>query len=112
MLQPAITVHVKAWRFGSPLVRHSIEASGQSTWVGSAVMSTPADVVKSRLMNQDPCRPTYRGMAHCFTATLRAEGWRGLYAGFLPTWARLGPWQLVFWTSYEGLRKAGGMAGF
>jgi solute carrier family 25 uncoupling protein 27 len=78
----------------------------------SAVVSTPADVVKTRLMNQDPGRPTYRGMAHCFAATLRGEGLRGLYAGFLPTWARLGPWQLCFWTSCEALRKASGMAGF
>jgi solute carrier family 25 uncoupling protein 27 len=78
----------------------------------ASVVSTPADVVKTRLMNQDPGRPTYRGMAHCFAATLRGEGLRGLYAGFLPTWARLGPWQLCFWTSCEALRKASGMAGF
>ena len=44
--------------------------------------------------------------------TLRAEGWRGLYSGFLPTWARLGPWQLTFWVSYEQLRKWGGLASF
>ncbi|PRW56809.1 mitochondrial uncoupling 3 [Chlorella sorokiniana] len=63
----------------------------------ASVVSTPADVVKTRLMNQDPARPAYRGMLHCFTATLRAEGVRGLYAGFIPTWSRLAPWQLCFW---------------
>jgi len=31
---------------------------------------------------------------------------------FLPTWARLGPWQLVFWTTYEGMRQAAGLAPF
>ena len=41
-----------------------------------------------------------------------AEGLRGLYAGFLPTWARLGPWQLTFWLSFEQLRKAAGLGGF
>jgi solute carrier family 25 uncoupling protein 27 len=43
---------------------------------------------------------------------ITAEGWRGLYAGFLPTWGRLGPWQLTFWVTYEQLRKASGLAGF
>ena len=44
--------------------------------------------------------------------TLRAEGWRGLYAGFLPTWARLGPWQVTFWVTYEQLRSWGGLSSF
>lgn len=77
-----------------------------------AVVSTPADVVKTRLMGQDPSAPAYRGMAHCFGATLRAEGLRGLYSGFWPTWARLGPWQLTFWVTYEELRRAAGLSGF
>ncbi|KAL4858475.1 Mitochondrial uncoupling protein 3 [Chlorella vulgaris] len=87
-------------------------ASSVCSGLAATVISTPADVVKTRLMNQEPHNPAYRGMLHCFTATLRAEGWRGLYAGFLPTWARLGPWQLVFWTTTEALRTAGGMEGF
>jgi len=40
-----------------------------------------ADVIKTRLMNQDAADPLYRGMADCFVRTLRAEGWRGLYKG-------------------------------
>lgn len=43
---------------------------------------------------------------------LDAEGIRGLYAGFIPTWSRLAPWQLCFWVSYEQLRRAAGLAGF
>lgn len=78
----------------------------------ASVVSTPADVVKTRLMAQDPVAPLYRGALHCFTATLGAEGWPGLYAGFLPTWARLGPWQLTFWVSYEHVRKASGLERF
>lgn len=42
-----------------------------------------ADVVKTRLMNQDPANPLYRGVADCFVRTLRAEGWRGLYKGWV-----------------------------
>jgi solute carrier family 25 uncoupling protein 27 len=78
----------------------------------SAAVSTPADVVKTRLMSQDPAKPQYRGMADCFLATLRGEGVRGLYKGFLPTWARLGPWQLTFWLTYEQLRRLQGLPGF
>lgn len=108
----------------------------------ASVVSTPADVVKTRLMSQDPSSPTYRGMAHCLTATLRtgagwqalcaagimsalpgvqrpgitpptpshAEGLRGLYSGFLPTWMRLAPWQLCFWVRVPPGRqhRAGG----
>lgn len=78
----------------------------------SAAVSTPADVVKTRLMAQDPTAPQYRGMVDCFLQTLRAEGARGLYKGFLPTWARLGPWQLTFWVTYEQLRRLQGLPGF
>ena len=28
-----------------------------------------------------------------------------LYKGFMPVWLRLAPWQIIFWTSYEQLRK-------
>ena len=55
----------------------------------ASVASTPADVVKTRLMNQGGSAGPgqragprlYRGMADCFLKTLRAEGWRGLYKG-------------------------------
>ena len=67
-------------------------ASGDNLWahtlsslcsglVASAV-STPADVVKTRVMTQDPQHPIYSGSIDCFLKTLRAEGWRGLYKGW------------------------------
>ena len=46
-----------------------------------AVVSTPADVVKTRLMSHDPRSPAaFRGAVHCFTSTLRTGvgwGWDG-----------------------------------
>lgn len=78
----------------------------------SSVVSTPADVVKSRLMSQDQRNPQYRGVVDCFVTTWRQEGARGLYKGFLPTWARLGPWQLTFWVTFEHLRRVSGMQSF
>ena len=40
------------------------------------------------------------------------EGPMALYKGFMPGWLRLGPWQLVFWCSYEQLRIQTGLGGF
>lgn len=85
-----------------------------SGFVASAV-STPADVVKSRLMAVETGASNpmpYRNIGDCVVRTVREEGIRGLYKGFFPTWARLGPWQLVFWTTYEKLRSVGGLSGF
>ena len=75
----------------------------------SAVVSTPADVVKTRLMSGDN---EYRGVVDCLTKTVRGEGVGGLYKGFWTTWMRLGPWQLTFWVTYEQLRALSGLGGF
>ncbi|KAK1307687.1 Mitochondrial uncoupling protein 3 [Acorus calamus] len=77
----------------------------------STMMSCPADVVKTRMMNQGVER-VYRGSLDCLVRTVRAEGFGALWKGFFPTWARLGPWQFVFWVSYEQLRRAAGMSSF
>ena len=80
----------------------------------SAAVSTPADVIKTRLMsvNNSGGGRQYNGMVDCFLKTVAGEGVRGLYKGFLPTWARLGPWQLTFWVTFEQLRKVSGMESF
>lgn len=70
----------------------------------ATVASAPADIVKTRLMNQDPSAPLYKSSVDCLMQTVRHEGVLGLYKGFIPTWARLGPWQLTFWVVYERLR--------
>ena len=51
-------------------------------------------------------------MYDCFQKVVRNEGPLALYKGFLPGWARLGPWQLVFWVSYEQIRVAMGYGSF
>ena len=77
--------------------------------------SCPADVVKSRMMNMprgDGGELLYRNSLDCLTKTVRGEGFMALYKGFFPTWMRMGPWQLVFWVSYEQLRHLSGFGGF
>ena len=71
----------------------------------AAICCTPADVIKSRLMKTNT---EYKGIMDCFTKTVKNEGPLALYKGFIPVWLRLAPWQIIFWTSYEQLRKLNG----
>uniref|UniRef100_A0A7S0EB55 Mitochondrial carrier protein n=1 Tax=Phaeocystis antarctica TaxID=33657 RepID=A0A7S0EB55_9EUKA len=81
----------------------------------ASLCSTPADVAKSRIMSQtalaDGTMP-YSGTLDCWKKVVANEGPAALYKGFLPGWLRLGPWQLVFWCSYEQLRIVTGIGGF
>lgn len=75
----------------------------------AATMGTPADVVKTRVMNQPTDRDgrgvLYRGSLDCLTQTVRKEGFLALYKGFLPVWIRMAPWSLTFWLCFEQIRK-------
>ncbi|KAG6514737.1 mitochondrial uncoupling protein 3-like [Zingiber officinale] len=80
----------------------------------STFLSCPPDVVKTRLMNQGSGREEalYRNSFDCLYKTVKHEGLSALWKGFFPTWARLGPWQFVFWVSYEKLRQISGLSSF
>lgn len=84
--------------------------------LSATVLSCPADVVKTRMMNQgvhsNPSSPLYTSSIDCLRKTVRGEGVMALWKGFLPTWMRLGPWQFVFWVSYEQLRRVSGLSSF
>ncbi len=107
----------KRWAVAQPAlggegVLAHVAASLASGFVAT-VASCPADVLKTRLMNQKPGGAVqYRGMLDCLRKSVTAEGVGVLYRGFWPTWARLGPWQLTFWLSYEQLRRLSGMGAF
>ena len=81
----------------------------------ASLCSTPADVAKSRIMSQtagpDGKMP-YAGTLDCWRKVVANEGFLALYKGFMPGWLRLGPWQLVFWCSYEQLRILTGIGSF
>jgi len=86
-------------------------ASGCAGLVG-AIMGTPADVVKARMMNQ-PTDSAGRGLVYkssvdCAMQTIKGEGFLALYKGFLPCWLRMAPWSLTFWLSFEQIRRAAG----
>ncbi|OQV16575.1 Mitochondrial uncoupling protein 4 [Hypsibius exemplaris] len=75
----------------------------------AAVFATPADVVKTRMMNQpfdEKGRPLYyKSSFQCLSKTIRDEGLLAIYKGFFPAWMRMGPWSLTFWMVYEQLRR-------
>lgn len=80
--------------------------------MGSAVASTPIDVVRTRLMNQRRIRTVgtlpphiYSGSIDCFVQTFKTEGFLALYKGFVPTWFRMGPWNIIFFITYEQLKQ-------
>lgn len=83
--------------------------------LSATALSCPADVVKTRMMNQrgkGEKEVKYRNSFDCLVKTVRVEGLRALWKGFFPTWARLGPWQFVFWVSYEKFRQFSGLSSF
>ncbi|XP_017890043.1 mitochondrial uncoupling protein Bmcp [Ceratina calcarata] len=80
--------------------------------MGSAVASTPIDVVRTRLMNQRRIHTAgvlpphfYSGSIDCFVQTFKNEGFLALYKGFVPTWFRMGPWNIIFFITYEQLKQ-------
>ncbi|EGC35979.1 hypothetical protein DICPUDRAFT_32523 [Dictyostelium purpureum] len=80
----------------------------------ASITTSPVDLVKTRIMNQ-PVDANGKGLLYsssfdCFKKTYRAEGFFGLYKGFLPNWFRIGPHTIVTFIAYEYLRKIGGIS--
>lgn len=72
--------------------------------LAGALASNPVDVVRTRMMNQKG-GALYQGTLDCILQTWRSEGFMALYKGFFPNWLRLGPWNIIFFLTYEQLKK-------
>jgi hypothetical protein len=75
----------------------------------SAIVSTPFDVIKTRMMNQPRDKPLYSGPLDCVVKTARAEGVLALYKGFTPAYARLAPHRVVHFVALEQLNRFAGV---
>ncbi|XP_040439875.1 kidney mitochondrial carrier protein 1 isoform X1 [Falco naumanni] len=77
--------------------------------LAGALASNPIDVVRTRMMNQGSQqhggRSNYKGTLDCLLQTWKNEGFFALYKGFWPNWLRLGPWNIIFFLTYEQLKK-------
>lgn len=84
---------------------------GASLFAGflGSCFSQPIDVAKTRMMNQklitDPSVRIYKGVTDTLLSTLRHEGVSALWKGFVPTFCRLGPWNVLFFMSLEQFRR-------
>lgn len=100
------------WPWGDAFATHF--AASMVAGFLSTCASNPIDVVKSRLMNQPTDaagRPTlYSSPLHCVRATVAAEGLSGLYAGFWPSYIRLGPHTMIIFVTVEQVRHSMGWA--
>ncbi|NWI53953.1 KMCP1 protein, partial [Calyptomena viridis] len=77
--------------------------------LAGALASNPIDVVRTRMMNQRTQQhgrhSNYKGTLDCLLQTCKNEGFFALYKGFWPNWLRLGPWNIIFFLTYEQLKK-------
>lgn len=83
--------------------------------MSGAIASTPIDVIRTRLMNQQCLKVAvtngskaeviYTSSFQCAVQTIQTEGFFALYKGFVPTWFRLGPWNIIFFLAYEQLKR-------
>eukprot|EP00043_Microstomoeca_roanoka_P000843 m.29436 g.29436 ORF g.29436 m.29436 type:complete len:321 (-) comp10528_c0_seq1:317-1279(-) len=98
---------------GDNPVSHAL-ASLTSSFI-AALAGTPADLVKTRVMYQPVVNgrgTLYRGSFDCLRQTIKNEGLFSLWRGMLPVWLRMAPWSMVFWLTYEQMRRFGGLDSF
>ncbi|ESO84771.1 hypothetical protein LOTGIDRAFT_221879 [Lottia gigantea] len=89
--------------------------SSACSGIMAALLGTPADVIKTRVMNQ----PTkngkgllYQGSIDCLIKTVQQEGFLALYKGLIPIYLRMAPWSCTFWITYEHVRRLTGASSF
>ncbi|XP_068187219.1 dicarboxylate carrier UCP2-like [Antennarius striatus] len=81
---------------------HFVSAFGAG--LCTTVIASPVDVVKTRYMNSAPGQ--YSSVVHCAAAMMTKEGPRAFYKGFMPSFLRLGSWNVVMFVTYEQLKRA------
>lgn len=96
-------VQRRGWFAEVPMLQH-VTASGIAG-LASSLVSTPADVVKTRLMNQAGGSHAYSGVIDAFVGIPRHEGFSALYKGFGAILTRKIVWCTVFFVSYEQVLK-------
>ncbi|XP_040001055.1 mitochondrial brown fat uncoupling protein 1 [Xiphias gladius] len=70
----------------------------------TTVIASPVDVVKTRYMNSPPGQ--YRSAVNCAWTMLTKEGPTAFYKGFVPSFLRLGSWNVVMFVSFEQIKRA------
>ncbi|KAH0625279.1 hypothetical protein JD844_033736 [Phrynosoma platyrhinos] len=69
----------------------------------ATVVASPVDVVKTRYMNSMPGQ--YKNALNCMLTMVVKEGPTAFYKGFMPSFLRLGSWNVVMFVSFEQLKR-------
>ncbi|XP_061485086.1 putative mitochondrial transporter UCP3 [Rhineura floridana] len=69
----------------------------------ATVVASPVDVVKTRYMNSLPGQ--YKNALTCMLTMAVTEGPNSFYKGFMPSFLRLGSWNVVMFVSFEQLKR-------
>ncbi|XP_033001834.1 mitochondrial uncoupling protein 3-like [Lacerta agilis] len=69
----------------------------------ATVVASPVDVVKTRYMNSIPGQ--YKNALNCMLTMVVKEGPTAFYKGFIPSFLRLGSWNVVMFVSFEQLKR-------
>ncbi|CAM9438837.1 dicarboxylate carrier UCP2-like [Lampetra fluviatilis] len=69
----------------------------------ATVVASPVDVVKTRYMNSKPGQ--YRSAMNCALCLISMEGPTAFYKGFIPSFLRLGSWNIVMFVTFEQLKR-------
>ncbi|XP_028276489.1 dicarboxylate carrier UCP2 [Parambassis ranga] len=81
---------------------HFVSAFGAG--LCTTVIASPVDVVKTRYMNS--ALGQYSSVLNCVAVMITKEGPHALYKGFMPSFLRLGSWNVVMFVTYEQLKRA------
>lgn len=92
---------------GDTTTTHAV--SSLTAGLVGAAFGTPADVIKSRIMNTPDL---YKSTLDCLAKTVKNEGVGALWTGFIPVWLRFAPWSLTFWIVNEKIRRYAGASSF
>ncbi|XP_061817560.1 dicarboxylate carrier UCP2-like [Nerophis lumbriciformis] len=69
----------------------------------TTVVASPVDVVKTRFMNSGTNQ--YSSAINCAVTMLKNEGPAAFYKGFMPSFLRLGSWNIVMFVTYEQIKR-------
>ncbi|KAI3373114.1 hypothetical protein L3Q82_006444 [Scortum barcoo] len=90
------------------LIKDTLVKSTPMTAFGAGlcttVIASPVDVVKTRYMNA--AFGQYSSVLNCAAAMMTKEGPFAFYKGFMPSFLRLGSWNVVMFITYEQLKRA------
>lgn len=81
---------------------HFVSAFGAG--LCTTVFASPVDVVKTRYMNA--AIGQYSSVLNCAATMMTKEGPLAFYKGFMPSFLRLGSWNVVMFVTYEQLKRA------